>query len=155
MYITRSWEYTSPLVPLKQIPRVHLVRNVRELVAPAVGHDHVAAGLEGLQVVGHLGSEELWRVQRGLLDHHGHALGLRALHDALDGARAEVVGVVLLVVYADVHLGAFDDSSLIGKALFDQRRELTESDIIREGAVCGRDLKAYSLFIKDPTRRLR
>lgn len=39
----------SPLVPLKQIPRVHLVRHVRELVAPAVGHDHVAAGLEGLQ----------------------------------------------------------------------------------------------------------
>lgn len=85
----------SPLVPLKQIPRVHLVRHVRELVAPAVGHDHVAAGLEGLQVVGHLGAEELRRVQRGLVDHHGHALGLHALHDALDGARAEVVGVGL------------------------------------------------------------
>ena len=54
-----------------------------------------------------------------------------------------------------MHLGAFDDSSLIGKALFDQQRALTESDIIREGAVCGRDLKAYSLFIKDSTRRLR
>lgn len=39
----------SPLVPLKQIPRVHLVLHVRELVAPAVGHDHVTAGLEGLQ----------------------------------------------------------------------------------------------------------
>ena len=51
----------SPLVPLKQIPRVHLVRHVRELVAPAVGDDHVAAGLEGLQVVGHLGAEELQR----------------------------------------------------------------------------------------------
>ena len=86
----------SPLVPLKQIPRVHLVRHVRELVAPAVGDDHVAAGLEGLQVVGHLGAEELRRVQRGLVDHHGHALGLHALHDALDGARAEVVGVGLL-----------------------------------------------------------
>ena len=45
---------SSPLVPLKQIPRVHLVRHVRELVVPAVGDDHVAAGLEGLQVVGHL-----------------------------------------------------------------------------------------------------
>ena len=85
----------SPLVPLKQIPRVHLIRHVRELVAPAVGDDHVAAGLEGLQVVGHLGAEELRRVQRGLVDHHGHALGLHALHDALDGARAEVVGVGL------------------------------------------------------------
>ena len=86
---------STPLVPLKQIPRVDLVRHVRELVAPAVGHDHVAAGLEGLQVVGHLGAEELRRVQRGLVDHHGHALGLHALHDALDGARAEVVGVGL------------------------------------------------------------
>ena len=83
------------LVPLKQIAGVHLVRHVRELVAPAVCHDNVAAGLEGLQVVGHLGAEELRRVQRGLVDHHGHALGLHALHDALDGARAEVVGVRL------------------------------------------------------------
>ena len=72
---------------------MHLVRHVRELVAPAVGDDHVAAGPEGLQVVRELGAEELRRVQLGLLDHHGHALGLHALHDALDGARAEVGGV--------------------------------------------------------------
>ena len=90
----RGREY-SPLIPLKQIPRVNLVRHVRELVAPAVGDDHVAAGLEGLQVVRDLGAEELRRVQRGLVDHHGHALGLHALHDTLDGARAEVVGVGL------------------------------------------------------------
>lgn len=81
----------SPLIPLKQIPCVHLVRHVRELVAPAVGDDHVAARLEGLKVVGHLGAEELRRVKRGLVGHHGHALGLYALHDALDEARAEVV----------------------------------------------------------------
>ena len=43
----------------------------------------------------HLGAEELRRIERGLVDHHGHALGLNALHDALDGARAEVVGVGL------------------------------------------------------------
>lgn len=81
----------SLLVPLKQTPRVHLVSHVRELVAPAVGYDHVAAGLEVLQVVGHLGAEELRRVQRGLVDHNGHALSLRAIQDALDGACAEVV----------------------------------------------------------------
>ena len=57
--------------------------------------DDVAAGLEGLQVVRDLGAEELRRVLRGLVDHHGHALGLHTLHDALDGARAEVVGVGL------------------------------------------------------------
>ena len=83
----------SPLVPLKQIPRVHLARHVRELVAQEVSYDHIVAGLEGIQVVHDLGAEELRRVQHGLVDHHGHALGLHALHDALDGARAEVVGV--------------------------------------------------------------
>lgn len=67
------------------------VRHVRELVAPAVGDDHVAARLEGLKVVGHLGAEKLRRVLRGLVDHHGHALGLHTLHDTLDGACAEVV----------------------------------------------------------------
>ena len=93
----------SPLVPLKQVPRVHLVCHVRELVAPAVRHDHVVAGLEGLQLVGHLGAEELRRVQRGLVDHHGHALGLHALHDALDGARAEVIRVGLHRQAVDAH----------------------------------------------------
>lgn len=98
----RGREY-SPLIPLKQIPRVNLVRHVRELVAPAVGDDHVAAGLEGPQVVGHLGAEELRRVQRGLVYHHGYALGLHALHDALDGVRAEVVGVELHRQAVDAH----------------------------------------------------
>lgn len=98
----RGWK-PSPLIPLKQIPRVHPVRNVRELVAPAVGHDHVALCLEGLQVVRDLGPEELRRVQRGLVYHHGHALGLHALHDALDGARAEVVGVGLHRQAVDAH----------------------------------------------------
>lgn len=109
----------SPLAPLKQTPRIDLVLHGCELVAPAVGDDHVATGFEGLQVVGHLGAEELRRVLRGLLDHHGCVLDLHALHDALDGARTEVIGVGLLVAYADVHLGAFDDSSLIGRTLFD------------------------------------
>ena len=46
-----------PQVQLKQIPRVRLVHSVRELVAPAVGDDRVAAGLECLQVVGDPGAE--------------------------------------------------------------------------------------------------
>ena len=40
--------------------------------------------------MGHLGAEELWCVQRGLVDHYGHALSLHAFQDALDGACAEV-----------------------------------------------------------------
>ena len=81
----------SPLVPLKQIPRIHLVRHVREIVAPAVGHDYVAASLEGLRVVCDLGPKGLRRVQCGPVVRHGNAHGLHALHNALDGARAEVV----------------------------------------------------------------
>ena len=53
--------------------------------------------------MGHLGAEELRRVQRGLVDHHGHALGLHALHDSLDGARAKVIGVGLHRQAVDAH----------------------------------------------------
>lgn len=95
MSSTDGAQPTSPLIQLKQIPRVHLVRDVRELVAPAVGDDHVAAGLKGFQVVRHLGAEELRHAQRRLADHNGHALCLHVLHEALDGARADVVGVRL------------------------------------------------------------
>lgn len=59
------------------------------------------------------------------------------------------------MAYADVYLEAFDCSNLIGRALFDQQRVLTESDIIRGGMVCGRDLNVYPLCIKDPTRHHR
>ena len=38
-------------------------------------------------------SRSIWLAQRGLVDHHEDALCLHALHDALDGARAEVIGV--------------------------------------------------------------
>lgn len=96
--------YARPiLVPPEQIPRVHLVRDVGEVVAPAVGHDHAAAGLEALEVARDLGAEEVGGVERGLVHHDGDALGLHALHDALDGARAEVVGVALHGEPVDAH----------------------------------------------------
>ena len=87
----------------KLISRVHFVRHVREFVAPAGGDDHVAAGLEGLQVVRDLGAEEFRRVQRGFVDHHRHALGRHALHDALNGTLAEIVGVGLHRQAVDAH----------------------------------------------------
>ena len=64
----------SPLVPLKQIPRARLIRHVWELVALAVCDYNVTAGLEGILVVDHLGAEELRRVMRGLIGHHGQSL---------------------------------------------------------------------------------
>ena len=85
------------LEALKQIPRVHLVHNVRELVAPTDGDNNVTAFLEGLQVVGHLGPEELRRVQRGLVDRYGHSLGFHRFHDALDGTRAGASELIFIV----------------------------------------------------------
>ena len=45
-----------------------------------------------------LGPEELRRVQRGLVDHHGHALGLHALHrqvaDAHDRLRLALADAI-------------------------------------------------------------
>lgn len=79
----------------EQIPRVHLVCNIGQIVAPTVSHNHIALGLELVQVVRYLGPEELRRVERGLVDHHGHALGLDALHDVPDRARAKSVAVRL------------------------------------------------------------
>lgn len=84
-----------PLIPLKQTARINLTGHIGQLVAPAVGDDHVALGLECLKIVRYLAAEELRRVQRGLVDHHGHALDLDALHDALHARCAEVVGARL------------------------------------------------------------
>lgn len=53
------------LVPLEQVPRVHLARDAEEVVAPAVGHDHAAARLERIEVVRDLGTEKIGSVQRG------------------------------------------------------------------------------------------
>ena len=54
------------------------------------------------------------------------------------------------MVYADVHLGAFDCSNLIDRARFGQQRVLTESGIIREEAGYRRGLKVHPLYIGTP-----
>ena len=82
----------SALVSLEQVARVHLVGHTGQIVDPAVGHERVAPCLELGQIVRDLAAEELRRVECSV-DHHGHALCLDALHNALDGARAEVVAV--------------------------------------------------------------
>ena len=82
---------------------MHLGGHVGQLVAPAVGDDHVALRLEGRKVVRHLGAEEPGRVERGLAGHHGNALGLDALHDALRARRAGAVGARLHGEAAHAH----------------------------------------------------
>lgn len=64
--------YTSPgvvhvLIPFEQVPCVHLVLYIGQVVAPAVGHNQRRALLEGGQVVGDFTAEEVWVVQGGLV----------------------------------------------------------------------------------------
>lgn len=70
-------------VPPEQVAGVDLARHVGQLVAPAVGDDEVAAGLERSEVARDLEAEELGGAERRLIHEHGHAPGLDALHDAL------------------------------------------------------------------------
>ena len=85
------------LVPAEQIPRIHLLLHVAQHIRiEAVGQDNVALALKALEIVYDFGPEELASIlQRGLVDDNGNALGLDALHNALDGGSAEVVGVAL------------------------------------------------------------
>lgn len=54
-------------------------------------------GLGLRQIVRNLAAKELRLVELGRVNHRGHALGPDALHDALDGARAEVVMLDFMV----------------------------------------------------------
>ena len=116
---SQSCSLANILIPLEQIPRVDLIGHVGQVVAPAVGDDHVAAGLEGRKVVRHLAAEELGRAQSGLVGHHRDALGLDALRDALNRRGAEVVGVRL-------HGQAVHAHHRLGPALVHQRHHAVD-----------------------------
>ena len=79
-------------VGAEEVAGVDLAGHVGEVVGHAVGHDHVGLALEGVRVADHARAEELLRLHRGLVDDDLDALGLDALHHALDRAVAEVVG---------------------------------------------------------------
>ena len=88
--------YIKTLVAAEDVAGIDLGGDVAEGVVEAVGDDGLAAGLEGGEVVDDEAAEEGGAVgERGLVDDDLGALGLDALHDALDGGLAEVVGVGL------------------------------------------------------------
>ena len=97
-----------PSVPPEQVAGVDLARHVGEVVAPAVGDDEVASRLEGGEVARDLAPEELRGIECGLVDHHRHALGLHAVHDALHAGGAEVVRSALHGETVDAHGGGGD-----------------------------------------------
>ena len=85
---------TTPLVPFENVSGIDLFLDIVQGGVVAVSYDGIALGLEGSEVIHHLGAKESSAVfQRGLVDNHLGTLGLDALHNALDGALAEVVRV--------------------------------------------------------------
>ena len=80
----------------ENISRINLLFHIVEARFVAVGDDHVTTALELLQVVDHKAAEEGAAVlEGGFVDDDFGALGLDALHHALDAALAEVVAVRL------------------------------------------------------------
>ena len=87
---------TLVLVPFEYISCVHLALDVVQDGVVAVGDDGVGLGLEGGEVVDDAGAEEGGAVfEDRFVDDDLGALGLDALHNALDGGLAEVVGARL------------------------------------------------------------
>ena len=84
------------LIAFKQISCIDLLHHIVKGRVIAVGDDGVGAALEGGEVVHDLGAEEGGAVGEGrFVDDNRSAFGLDALHDALDGGLAEVVGAGL------------------------------------------------------------
>ena len=92
------------LIPSKYVSRIYFLLHIFEAFVEAVGDYGVALCLEGGEVVHHAAAEEGGAVvEGGFVDDDLRTLGLHALHDALDGRLAEVVGVALhrQAVHAD------------------------------------------------------
>ena len=92
------------LIPSEQVSRIYFLLHVFEAFVEAVGDDGAALCLEGGEVVHHAAAEKGGAVfEGGLVNDDLRALGLHALHNALNRALAEVVGVALhrQAVHAD------------------------------------------------------
>ncbi len=83
-------------VPFEYISCIHFVLYIVQFRIVAVCDDGVSLGLEDSQVIHDAGSEEGNAILKGRLVHDDlGALRLDALHDALDGGLAEIVGACL------------------------------------------------------------
>ena len=82
----------SSLVPREEVAGVYFFFHISEIIREPVRHDDVTFLLECRQVVYHAGMEEIRRVQRGLINDDFNPLCFNALHHALNGGSAEIVG---------------------------------------------------------------
>ena len=79
------------LIVTEQVPRINLSLDVRQGWCHTVGDDHIGLLLEGGQIMNYPRVIELIHLQYRLINNHRNALGLDALHDALDAGCAVVV----------------------------------------------------------------
>ena len=85
-----------PLISAEEVAGIDFGLDVVEDGVVAVGNDGLGALLEVFQIVYHTTTEEGGAVLKsGFVDNNFCSLGLDALHDTLNGALTEIVGVGL------------------------------------------------------------
>ena len=82
------------LISFENVSRINLVLHIVQTGIIAVGNDGGGLLLEGIEVVYYFAAKERIAIRKcWLIDDDRCALGLDALHDALNGTLSEVVGV--------------------------------------------------------------
>ena len=84
----------APSVPLEEIPGIHLIPHIIQHFIIAVRNDSTALLLELLHIIHHQTAEESGTIlQRRLVNDNLCPFGLNTLHNPLDTALAEIIGV--------------------------------------------------------------
>ena len=83
------------LIPGVNISRINLLDHVTEFLTLPVGDDNIGQAFEFVKIPDDTAAEEGFFLQCRLVNHHFNAFCLDTLHDALDGALAEIIGVGL------------------------------------------------------------
>ena len=83
------------LIPGVNISRINLLDHVAEFLTLPVGNNDIGQAFEFIKIPNNAAAEEGFFLQCRLVNHHFNAFGLDTLHDALDGALAEIIGVGL------------------------------------------------------------
>ena len=102
----KSLSSNLPPVPLKEISGIHLIPHIIQHFIVAVGDDGLALLFELLHIIHHAAAEEGAAVlQGGFIDDDFRTLGLNPLHDSLDAALTEIIGIRFHgeAVHADGH----------------------------------------------------
>lgn len=82
------------LISSEQISGINLRFNIVQTAVIAVSNNRLAVSLELVELVFYNAAEEGAAVlQRGFIDNNLRSLGLNALHNSLNAALAEVVGI--------------------------------------------------------------